>query len=90
MQGLSVGNSKPGVNSENPTPVAPTGWAPPGGSNPEDLSFDFFLRAQIFYKFLENCTCPNLEVLRVPEALVYSIGILEAPGVFLARRWLKS
>ena len=31
----------------------------------------------------------NLEVLSVPEALVYSIRILVAPGVFLARRWRR-
>ena len=28
----------------------------------------------------------NLDALSVPEALAYSIRILEAPGVFLARR----
>ena len=27
-----------------------------------------------------------IEVLGVPEGLVHSVGILEAPGVFLARR----
>ena len=31
----------------------------------------------------------NLEVLSLPEGLVHSIRILEAPGVFLARRWHK-
>ena len=36
------------------------------------------------------CACLNLDAMSVPEAVVYSIGILEAPGVFLARRWLKS
>ena len=36
------------------------------------------------------CACLNLDAMSVPEALVYSIGILEVPGVFLARRWLKS
>ena len=41
-------------------------------------------------KILGICACLNLEVLSVPEGLVHSIGILEAPGVFLARRWLKS
>ena len=41
-------------------------------------------------KIIEICACLNLEVLSVPEGLVHSIGILEAPGLFLARRWPKS
>ena len=41
-------------------------------------------------KNIEICACLNLEVLGVPEGLVHSIGILEAPAVFLARRWPKS
>ena len=40
-------------------------------------------------KILGICACLNLEVLSVPEGLVHSIGILEAPGVFLAHPWLK-
>ena len=40
-------------------------------------------------KIMENCACLNLEVLGVPEGLVHSIEILEAPGVFLARRWRR-
>ena len=41
-------------------------------------------------KMFGICACLNLEVLSVPEGLAHSIGIVEAPGVFLARRWLKS
>ena len=37
-------------------------------------------------KIVEICACLNLEVLNVPEGLVHSIRILEAPAVFLARR----
>ena len=39
--------------------------------------------------FGEICACLNIEVLSLPEGLVHSIGILEAPGVFLARRWRR-
>ena len=38
----------------------------------------------------ENCAGPQLDVLSVPEALVHSIRILEAPAVYLKHRWLKS
>ena len=41
-------------------------------------------------KIFENRACFNLDVLSVPEALVHSIRILEAPAVVLAHRWLKS
>ena len=37
----------------------------------------------------EFCAWPTLEVLGVPENLVHSIRILEAPAVFLARRWRR-
>ena len=37
--------------------------------------------------FFENRAWLNLDALGVPEAFVYSIRILEAPGVFLVRRW---
>ena len=43
-----------------------------------------FLRIR---EILGICACLNLEVLGVPEGLVHSIGILETPAVFLARRW---
>ena len=39
--------------------------------------------------FGEICAGLNIEVLSLPEGLVHSIGILEAPGVFLARRWRR-
>ena len=55
MQGLCVGNSKPGVNS---------------GA----------LKSK-------NRTCPNLDALSVPEALVHSIQILVVPAVCLVRLW---
>ena len=40
--------------------------------------------------FYEICACPELDVLSVPEALVHSIRILEAPAVYLKHPWLKS
>ena len=51
-----------------------------------------FWRTLIFtgpVKMLGICAWLNLDVLGVQEGLVYSIGILEAPGVFLARRWRR-
>ena len=59
----------------------------PRASNPQT-----FFRDGIFFrirKMFGICACLNLEVLSVPEGLVHSIGILEAPGVFLAHPWLK-
>ena len=41
-------------------------------------------------KNVENRACPNLDAMSVPEALVHSIRILEAPAVYLKHRWLKS
>ena len=41
-------------------------------------------------KIEEIRACLNLEALSVPEALVHSIRILEAPAVYLKHRWLKS
>ena len=41
-------------------------------------------------KIVENCACPNLDAMSVPEALAHSIRILEAPAVYLKHRWLKS
>ncbi len=40
-------------------------------------------------KMLGICAWLNLDILGVPAGLVHSIGILEAPGVFLAHPWLK-
>ena len=79
----------PTSSQESPlsSKVAPSG-SQPSASNPHK-----FLRDLNFYgtgKNIEICACLNLEVLCVPEGLVHSIGILEAPGVFLARRWPKS
>ena len=40
-------------------------------------------------KMFGICAWFNLDILGVPAGLVHSIGILEAPGVFLAHPWLK-
>ena len=40
-------------------------------------------------KIVGICATLNLEVLGVPDGLVHSIRLLEAPGVFLARRWRR-
>ena len=40
--------------------------------------------------FLENLRMLNLDAMSVPETLVHSIRILEAPAVYLKHRWLKS
>ena len=71
-----------------------------GKEDPDHRIREHFLGPEIFFRgprkflgvrFLEEiCARLKVEVLSVPEDLVHSIGILEAPGVFLARRWLKS
>ena len=59
----------------------------PRASNPQKFSgTEYFSGSE---KILGICACLNLEVLSVPKGLVHSIGILEAPGVFLVRRWLR-
>ena len=66
--------------------------------DPEHRIFHFFGDHQNFEDFqnfgrsskmIENRACPNLDAMSVPEGLVHSIRILEAPGVFLARRWRR-
>ena len=63
-------------------------YFPPRTSNPQ-----FSFRDGNFSgsgKIIEICACLNLEVLSVPEGLVYSIGILEAPAVFLVAQMLAA
>ena len=68
-------------------PPEPHGPDFPRASNPQKKFRDgSFFRIR---KIIEICTCLNLEVLSVPEDLVHSIGILEAPAVVLARRWCR-
>ena len=54
------------------------------------LRFQFETKSQLRSSKAENCACPNLDAMSVPEALVHSIRILEAPAVYLKHRWLKS
>ena len=66
----------------------------PRASNPRKISRprDFFSGSEKMSRdpiFGEICAGLNIEVLSLPEGLVHSIGILEAPGVFLARRWRR-
>ena len=66
----------------------------PRASNPREISRprDFCSGSEKSSRdpiFGEICPGLNIEVLSLPEGLVHSIGILEAPGVFLARRWRR-
>ena len=84
----------PGKKSHNPKIIWNWMLWVPSASNPR-----FFLGFRVFFpgsekmsrseKIVGICATLNLEVLSVPEGLVHSIRLLEAPGVFLARRWRR-